>query len=169
MFIVRSILIFVQRNCTCTFDWESYRETTSDSLRKHSSLHSPTSSPPLPPNSTHLHTHARQHSAHALALSRFGASCSEWNRAARCREAWKNFRKNAHPTLQALVKIDPAANTNSSTHSGRFGLRRCPRRNGYANEQGRIEHSSDCQLYVFCSVISPLCVSQIRVFVCGGV
>ena len=78
-------------------------------------------------------------------------------------------KKKAHPTLQALVKIDPAANTNSSTHSGRFGLRRCPRRNGYANEQGRIEHSSDCQGYVFCSVISPRCVSQIRVFVCEGV
>ena len=107
VFIVRSILSSGQRNCTCAFDWESYCETTSDTLWKHPSLHSTTSSPPLPSSSTHLHTHARQHSAHALTLSRFGASCSEWNRAARCREAWKNFQKKKHPALQSLVKIDP--------------------------------------------------------------
>ena len=70
-------------------------------------------------------------------------------------------KKRAHPTLQALVKIDLAANTNSSTHSGRFGLRRCPRRNGYANEQGRIEHSCDCQGYVFLlGHLTTLCLAN---------
>ena len=149
---MRSILSFVQRNCTCAFDWASYCETTSDSLRKQFALpHFLSSSSAQQHAPTHPCTTTQRTRPRVAMLSLFGASCSEWNRAARCREAWKNFRKKkkAHPTLQALVKIDLAANTNSSTRSGRFGLRRCPRRNGYANEQGRIEHSCDCQGYVF--------------------